>query len=46
MPTENNREDVLSFYTEIEESGGECIGFGNYKEYDLWLSGMQKRFAG
>ncbi len=46
LPTENNREDVLSFYTEIEESGGECIGFGNYKEYDLWLSGMQKRFAG
>ncbi len=46
LPTEQNREDVLSFYNEIEKSGGECIGIGNYKDYDLWLKGMQNRHTG
>ena len=46
LPTDHNREDVLSFYNEIEKSGGECIGFGNYKDYDLWLTGMQNRHTG
>lgn len=46
LPTEQNREDVLSFYEEIEKSGGECIGIGNYKDYSLWLSGMQNRHSG
>ena len=37
LPTEQNRENVISFYDEIEKSGGECIGIGNYKNYDPWL---------
>lgn len=43
---EQNRDDVLSFYDEIEKSGGECIGIQNYKNYDLWLLGMQNRHSG
>lgn len=31
------------FYDEIEKDGGACIGMGNYKNYDLWLAGMQNR---
>lgn len=46
LPTEQNREDVLAFYDEIEKSGGECIGIGNYKNYDLWLSGIRNRYTG
>lgn len=46
LPTEQNRDDVLSFYGEIEYSGGECIGICNYKNFDLWLSGMQNRYTG
>lgn len=46
LPTKSNREDVLSFYNEIEESGGECIGIGNYKDYDAWLEGMMNRHTG
>lgn len=46
LPTDTNRKDVLSFYNEIEDSGGECIGFGNYKDYERWLTGMQNRHIG
>lgn len=46
LPTEENRADVLAFYNEIEESGGACIGMGNYKNYDQWLTGMQNRHTG
>lgn len=46
LPSEKNREDVLSFYHDIEEGGGECIGIGNYKNYGLWLTGMQNRHTG
>ena len=46
LPTEQNREDVLSFYEEIEKSGGECIGIANYKNYDRWLTGMRNRHTG
>lgn len=46
LPQENNREDVLSFYSEIEKSGGECIGIGNYKDFENWLIGMQNRNTG
>lgn len=46
LPTERNRGDVLAFYDEIEKSGGECIGIGNYKKYDLWLSGIRNRYTG
>ena len=40
LPAEQNRDDVLSFYAEIEKSGGGCIGFGSRKNYDLWLKEM------
>ena len=46
LPTQENRADVLSFYQEIEKSGGECIGIGNYRNYDQWLTGMQNRHTG
>lgn len=46
LPTDTNRKDVLSFYNEIQDSGGECIGFGNYKDYERWLTGMQNRHIG
>ncbi len=46
LPDERHREDVLSFYKEIEESGGECIGFKNRRNYDLWLTEMQNRHSG
>ena len=46
LPTALNRDDVQSFYNEIEAEGGECIGFGNWRDYDLWLIGMQNRHTG
>lgn len=46
LPTKINRDDVLSFYNEIEASGGECIGIGNYKDYDMWLTEMMNRRTG
>lgn len=46
LPAESNRKDVLSFYDEMRHSGDECIGMGNYKNFDLWLQGMQNRYAG
>lgn len=46
LPTGQNREDVLSFYDEIEHSGGACIGIGNYQNFDRWLTGMQDRHTG
>ena len=46
LPDEENRSDVLSFYQEIKNSGGECIGFGNSDDYDLWLQGMRNRHDG
>lgn len=46
LPEERSREDVLAFYNEIEENGGECIGFGNRKDFDRWLTGMQNRHTG
>ena len=46
LPAKTNRRDVLPFYDEIEKGGGECIGFGNCSDYDLWLAGMKNRHAG
>ncbi len=48
FPSESSRADVLSFYREFEESGGSCIGYGDgaYKEYNMWLTGMQNRKTG
>ncbi len=46
LPTERNRDDVLSFYEEIEAVGGECIGAGGCKSYDRWLTEMRNRRTG
>ena len=46
LPSECNRDDVTDFYSEIAAGGGECIGIGNYGNYDLWLTGMKNRHAG
>lgn len=46
LPTSESRKDVLAFYDEIEENGGECIGIGNYKDFEYWLSHMQNRHEG
>ena len=46
LPTEQNRADVLDFYREVEESGEECIGIGNYKDYGHWLTLIQNRRCG
>lgn len=46
LPGEADREEVLAFYQEFEESGGTCIGFGGWRDYDRWLQGMKNRHAG
>lgn len=46
LPNKYNRDDVISFYDQIAHSGGVCIGFQNYKDYDGWLVGMQNRHTG
>ena len=46
LPTAQDREDVLGFYREFEQSGGSCIGMGNYQDFDSWLAGMQNRHTG
>lgn len=46
LPTENNRNDVLDFYSEFEQHSDACIGYGNYKDFDNWLIGMQNRHTG
>lgn len=46
LPTEQNREDVLAFYGEFEKNNETCIGFGGYKDFDKWLTGMNNRRAG
>lgn len=33
-------------YDETEKNGGTCIGIGNYKDFDLRLTGMQNRHKG
>lgn len=46
LPTEKNRFDVLSFYHEFDKEHTTCIGYGNYKDYDTWLVGMNNRHTG
>lgn len=46
LPSDNDRDNVLDFYREIEANGDECIGMGNYRDYDAWLTGMQNRHTG
>ena len=43
LPGEADREEVMAFYQEFEESGGTCIGFGGWRDYDRWLQGMKNR---
>lgn len=35
LPTEENREDVLSFYREFEAHHSTCIGFENHDDYPV-----------
>ncbi len=46
LPDASRWEDIRSFYEEIEQSGGACIGFGNRKDAVLWLTDMQNRLTG
>ena len=46
LPGEADREEVMAFYREFEESGGTCIGFGGWRDYDRWLQGMKNRHTG
>lgn len=45
-PDERCRQDVLAFYAEFEETGGTCIGYGGWRDYDQWLQGMRNRHTG
>ena len=46
LPTEHSRDDVLSFYSEFEKAGETCIGYGGFKGFDAWLTGMNNRHTG
>ena len=46
LPTDADREAVLSFYDEIEKSGGACIGMSGHSDYDRWAAGMHDRHTG
>lgn len=46
LPDESSREDVLSFYAEIEKHGDTCIGFAYRGDYDRWLHEMRCRYRG
>ena len=46
LPTAENKDDVLSFYREFEKADETCIGYGNYKNFDEWLTGMNNRRTG
>lgn len=46
LPRQEHRADVLAFYSEFAQNGETCIGFGNWNNYDLWLTGMRNRHAG
>lgn len=46
LPSEKNKNDVLSFYDEFERAGETCIGFVGYKNFDAWLVGMNNRRSG
>lgn len=46
LPTEKQRDDVLSFYDEFERESEICIGYANHKNFDVWLIGMNNRHIG
>lgn len=46
LPAEENEGDVLAFYREIREAGGQAIGIGNSRNYPVWLAEMQNRHTG
>lgn len=43
FPREEHREDLLPFYREFEENQETCIGYGDFKHCDRWLTGMRNR---
>lgn len=46
LPTNQNREDVLSFYQDMKKNGDICIGCKNSENYDCWLAEMENRCRG
>lgn len=46
LPERGHRSDVLAFYDEFEKKNETCIGYGNHKNFDVWLSGMKNRGTG
>lgn len=46
LPAEESRDDELSFYDEFENNREACIGYGGYKDFDAWLTGMNNRHTG
>lgn len=46
LPTYENKNDVLAFYTEFEKNNETCIGYNDYEDFDKWLCGMYNRKAG
>ena len=46
LPDERHRQNVLAFCAEFEETGGTCIGYGGWRDYDKWLQGMRNRHTG
>lgn len=44
-PTEANRKDVQAFYSEFEQQGKTCIGYGKHKDYDIWLTNIHNRIT-
>ena len=46
LPDYEHRDDVLSFYQEFEDHQETCIGYHNYRDYNIWLMGMKNRQTG
>ena len=46
LPTEENADDILSFYNEFEKENSICIGFDGYKDIDNWIAKMNNRHTG
>lgn len=46
LPTDQHRNDVLSFYGEFKNMSETCIGYASYEDFDKWLCGMKNRISG
>ena len=44
-PTQANREDVEAFYSEFEQQGETCIGYGSHRDYAVWLKNIHNRIT-